>query len=231
MLSDSPGVLYDRPGSVRHVDGHGDSSIWVQRQCEPCRDIGAAHRRNRIVGHESHQRNQRSHPDCEQFRPSRNGCVNHHRHLRHPDRHHHSDLGSSMRQASRFRRAARTSARAAQAHRMSTFTPEDGFTGSVNLAVTGVPSGVTASFSPNPTTGSSMLTLTASSTATPGTTTLTITGTSGSLSATTTFTSGSLCAGLHALGGQRIYWPGHFRHNRMSMCTRNMDSTATLILR
>ena len=37
-----------------------------------------------------------------------------------------------------------------------------GFTGSVNLAVTGLPSGVTASFSPNPTIGYSMMTLTAS---------------------------------------------------------------------
>jgi hypothetical protein len=63
-----------------------------------------------------------------------------------------------------------------------------GFTGSVNLAVTGLPSGVTASFTPNPTTGTSALTLTASSTATPGTATLTITGSSGSLTASTTLT-------------------------------------------
>ena len=69
--------------------------------------------------------------------------------------------------------------------------PQYGFTGSVNLAVTGLPSGVTASFAPNPTaTGSSVLTLTANSTATPGTTTLTITGTSGSLHSTTTLTLG-----------------------------------------
>ena len=63
-----------------------------------------------------------------------------------------------------------------------------GFGGSVHFAVTGLPSGVTASFSPNPTTSSSTLTLTASSTATPGTSTLTITGTSGSLTASTTAT-------------------------------------------
>ena len=65
-----------------------------------------------------------------------------------------------------------------------------GFNGSVNLAVTGLPSGVTASFAPNPTTGTSALTLTASSTATPGTATLTVTGTSGSLTASTTLTLG-----------------------------------------
>ena len=68
--------------------------------------------------------------------------------------------------------------------------PQYGFNGSVNLAITGLPAGVTASFSPNPTTGSTTLTLTASSTAALGTTTLTITGTSGSLSATTTFAFG-----------------------------------------
>jgi FG-GAP-like repeat/Bacterial Ig-like domain (group 3)/FG-GAP repeat len=65
-----------------------------------------------------------------------------------------------------------------------------GFTGSVNLAVSGLPSGVTAAFSPNPTTGSSILTLTASSSATLGQYTVTITGTSGSQSATTTLSLG-----------------------------------------
>ncbi len=61
----------------------------------------------------------------------------------------------------------------------------DGFTGSVTLAASGLPSGVTATFGTNPTTGTSVLTLTASSTATTGTATVTITGTSGSLTATT----------------------------------------------
>ena len=69
-------------------------------------------------------------------------------------------------------------------------TPEYGFKGNVNLAVSGLPQGVTASFSPNPTTNTSTLTLTASSTASVGTSTLTITGTSGSLTATTTLTLG-----------------------------------------
>lgn len=69
-----------------------------------------------------------------------------------------------------------------------TITPADSgcFTGSVTLAASGLPSGVTAAFSQNPTTGSSVLTLTASSTATVGTSTMTITGTSGTLTATTT---------------------------------------------
>jgi subtilase family serine protease len=67
-----------------------------------------------------------------------------------------------------------------------TVTDVGGFTGSVTLAASGLPSGVTASFSTNPTTSTSTLSLTASSTATTGTSTVTITGTSGSLSATTT---------------------------------------------
>jgi len=67
-----------------------------------------------------------------------------------------------------------------------TVTDVGGFTGSVTLAASGLPSGVTASFGTNPTTSTSVLTLTASSTATTGTATVTITGTSGSLSATTT---------------------------------------------
>ena len=62
-----------------------------------------------------------------------------------------------------------------------------GFTGSVNLAVTStLPSGVTASWVTNPTTGTSVLTLTASNSVTPfGPALVTVTGTSGTLSATT----------------------------------------------
>src|ERR1700678_1962532 len=67
-----------------------------------------------------------------------------------------------------------------------TVTDVNGFTGSVTLAAAALPSGITAAFGTNPTTGSSVLTLTASSTATTGTSTVTITGTSGSLTATTT---------------------------------------------
>ena len=65
-------------------------------------------------------------------------------------------------------------------------TDVGGFTGSVTLAASGLPSGVTAAFGTNPTTGTSVLTLTASSTATTGSATVTITGTSGSLTASTT---------------------------------------------
>ncbi len=67
-----------------------------------------------------------------------------------------------------------------------TVTPLNGFSGSVNLSASGLPSGVTAGFSPNPTTTTSTLTLTADASATIGTSTVTITGTSGALTSTTT---------------------------------------------
>ena len=67
-----------------------------------------------------------------------------------------------------------------------TITPANGFTGSVSLTASGLPTGVTAAFSPNPATSTSTLTLTASTTAATGTATVTITGTSGSLTQTTT---------------------------------------------
>jgi Abnormal spindle-like microcephaly-assoc'd, ASPM-SPD-2-Hydin len=67
-----------------------------------------------------------------------------------------------------------------------TVVPLNGFSGSVNLNATGLPTGVTAQFSPNPATSTSTLTLTASGTAAQGTSTITITGTSGALTHTTT---------------------------------------------
>jgi hypothetical protein len=67
-----------------------------------------------------------------------------------------------------------------------TVVPVNGFNGSVSLSASGLPTGVTAGFAPNPTTTTSTVTFTASSTATKGTSTVTITGTSGSLTNTTT---------------------------------------------
>jgi hypothetical protein len=69
-----------------------------------------------------------------------------------------------------------------------TITPDNGFSGNVTLAASGLPTGVTASFNPDPATSISTLTLTASATAKKGKATATITGTSGSLRATTTLT-------------------------------------------
>lgn len=65
---------------------------------------------------------------------------------------------------------------------------QNGFNGNVTLSVSGLPTGVSAQFSPNPTASSSELTLLASSTATVGDATVTITGTSGTFSTKTTMT-------------------------------------------
>jgi hypothetical protein len=67
-----------------------------------------------------------------------------------------------------------------------TITPQNGFSGSVTLSATGLPSGVTAQFNPNPATTSSTLTFSASATAALGTSTVTINGVSGSVTASTT---------------------------------------------
>jgi endoglucanase len=67
-----------------------------------------------------------------------------------------------------------------------TVSSMNGFSGTVALAASGLPAGVTASFSPASTTSTSTLTLTASSTATLGSATITVTGTSGTLSHTAT---------------------------------------------
>jgi uncharacterized membrane protein len=66
-----------------------------------------------------------------------------------------------------------------------TITPSNGFNSSVTLSASGLPGGVTASFSPDPATGTSTLTFTAGSTASTGTFNVTVTGTSGSLTHTT----------------------------------------------
>lgn len=64
--------------------------------------------------------------------------------------------------------------------------PQNAFAGQVALAVSGLPRGVTAFFSENPATSSSVVTFTASKSAKAGTATVTITGTSGSIKAATT---------------------------------------------
>ena len=82
--------------------------------------------------------------------------------------------------------ASLTVARSGTASNTISVADVNGFSGSVALTATGMPTGVTASFSPTTTTSSSKLTFTASSTATAGTYTVTVTGTSGTLKAATT---------------------------------------------
>jgi hypothetical protein len=66
-----------------------------------------------------------------------------------------------------------------------TVSPKNGFSGSVSLTPSGLPSGVTVAFSPSSTTGTGSLTFTASSAATTGTFNVTVTGVSGALRSTT----------------------------------------------
>jgi hypothetical protein len=71
----------------------------------------------------------------------------------------------------------------------TTVTPSGGFTGSVTLSVSGLPSGASATFSTNPISGGSgsiTMSVTTSSSTPTGSYTLTITGTSGSLAHSTT---------------------------------------------
>jgi len=86
-----------------------------------------------------------------------------------------------------------------------TVTPSGGFTGSVTLSNSALPSGVTAAFGTNPTTGTSVMTFTASATATIGTSTITVTGVSGALTHTTTI---SLTISSSATAQQLIVNPG-----------------------
>jgi hypothetical protein len=79
-----------------------------------------------------------------------------------------------------------TVARSSSATSTIAIIPAKGFSGSVTLAAAGLPAGVTASFSPDPATSSSTLTLTASNTAASGTVAVTITGMSGSQNSSTT---------------------------------------------
>jgi len=66
-----------------------------------------------------------------------------------------------------------------------TVNPQNGFSGSVGLSASGLPTGVTASFNPTSTTTTSTLTLSANGAATTGTVNVTIAGTSGSLNNST----------------------------------------------
>ena len=67
-----------------------------------------------------------------------------------------------------------------------TVAPVNGFSSQVTLSMTGLPAGAQGSFSPNPTTGSSTLTITTLSSTPVGAYTLTISGTSGALTHSTT---------------------------------------------
>jgi len=84
--------------------------------------------------------------------------------------------------------ASQTVARGGSTSYTVTVSPVGGFSNPVTLSVSGLPSGATGSFSPNPATTTSTLTVTTSSSTPTGTYPLTITGLNGTLTHTTTVT-------------------------------------------
>jgi hypothetical protein len=90
-----------------------------------------------------------------------------------------------------------------------TVVPTNGFTGNVTLSASGLPSGVTAGFAPNPTSATTTLTFTASASAATGTSTVTITGTAGSLTHTTSIQLTVTAAGgpVVTLSPTSLTWP------------------------
>ena len=110
-----------------------------------------------------------------------------------------------------------------------TVTDTGGFSGNVTLAIAGLPAGVTGAFATNPTSGSSVLTLTGSNTAAAGTSNLTITGTSGTLTSTAhlaltvspAVASGFACHVDYTVSSE---WPGGFG----AAITINNTGTTTL---
>ncbi len=92
-----------------------------------------------------------------------------------------------------------------------TVSPTNGFSSAVSLSVSGLPSGVTASFSPTSTTSTSTLQLSVSATATPGNYTLTVTGHSGilthSATVTLTVTAATVTWTKVAMEGDTVYLP------------------------
>jgi len=113
-----------------------------------------------------------------------------------------------------------------------TVTSQNGFNSATTLSVSGLPSGVTAAFSPNPVTppanGSvtSTLTFTASSTATAGTSTVTVNGTSGTTTATATI---ALTVGT-AGGAQMAVFDTTLKAPKCATVGSSCDTGASLLL-
>ena len=106
-----------------------------------------------------------------------------------------------------------------------TIVPANGFSGSVTLSASGLPSGVTAVFGTNPTTSTSTLTFMASATATTGTATVTVSGTSGSLNSSTPIT---LTVNATVGGGVVTLTPTSLKWNTIIVGATGSPKTVTL---
>ncbi len=106
-----------------------------------------------------------------------------------------------------------------------TVNQQNGFSSGVTLSATGVPSGVTAVFSPNPATSTSALTLTATDSASAGGVIVTILGTSGSL---TNATSLGLTVAPLISGSQISLSPSAFSFGTVVVEASSKPKKATL---
>jgi hypothetical protein len=104
-----------------------------------------------------------------------------------------------------------------------TVTPQNGFADPVTLSANGLPTGVTAGFSPNPTTAASTLTLTVNAGVAAGTYPITVTGSSATLTRTTTL-SLTVSAGVR-LGS--AFTPGNLVVYRLGDGTSALSGAAT----
>jgi len=106
-----------------------------------------------------------------------------------------------------------------------TVTEGGGFSGNVTLSASGLPSGVTATFSPNPTSSSSTLNLTASGSAATGTVVVTIAGVSGS---TTSSTPLNLTVAPEISGTEISLTPGSLAFGSVIVTSSSKAKVATL---
>jgi kumamolisin len=106
-----------------------------------------------------------------------------------------------------------------------TVTEGGGFSGNVTLSASGLPSGVTATFTPNPTASTSTLTLTASGSAATGTVVVTIAGVSGSITSSTPL---NLTVAPEISGTEISLTPGSMAFGSVVVTSSSKAKVATL---
>ena len=117
-----------------------------------------------------------------------------------------------------------------QSTSMITVTHANGFVGSVSLSASGLPSGVTATFNPNPTTYTSTLTLTASDTASVGAATVTLTGVSSGVAQTVPLTLTLALPTTATLSPSSLVFPDQAIHTTSAAKTVTLKNTGKITL-